>query len=79
MPKGQLIAAFALARTSWSRPLVVALAILPVLVVVLLLAPTWLLWPVLPADRQERLLRMCREFANWTRHVLQSATSHEGR
>jgi hypothetical protein len=50
-----------------SRPVLVALSVLPLLVVVLLSAPAWLSWPFLPAGRQQVVLAVLDRLVQWTR------------
>lgn len=40
--------------------------VLPVLVIVVLSAPAWLLWVFLPTARQEMVLKMVKELGAWT-------------
>jgi hypothetical protein len=53
-----------------SRPVLVALFALPLLVVVLLSAPAWLTWPFLPTGRQEVVLAVLDRLVRWTRVVV---------
>ncbi|MFE5586076.1 hypothetical protein [Kitasatospora sp. NPDC056531] len=50
-----------------SRPVLVALFVLPLLAVVLLSTPAWLTWPFLPARRQEVVLAVLDRLVRWTR------------
>jgi hypothetical protein len=52
------------------RVLVVAIAMLPVLLLVILSVPAWVLWPFLSSDRRESVHLMVQQFEKWTRDVL---------
>lgn len=58
-----------------SRPLFVALSLLPLLAVVLLSAPAWLTWPFLPSRRQEIVLEFLDRLVRWTRAAMPRAGS----
>ncbi|MFE0107293.1 hypothetical protein [Streptomyces sp. NPDC059009] len=50
----------------WMLRLTQVLRLLPVLLVVILSTPAWLVWPFLPAARQKVVLEMVRELVVWT-------------
>lgn len=56
-----------------SRPFLVVLFLLPLLVVVLLSAPAWLTWPFLPPQRQEVVLAVLDRLVQWTRATMPRA------
>jgi hypothetical protein len=53
-----------------SRTLVVAITMLPMLVLVILSAPAWILWPWLGEKRRKSVHRMVDQLTQWTRDVL---------
>jgi hypothetical protein len=53
-----------------ARALVVAITMLPVLVVVILSTPAWVVWPWLSTNRRESVHRMVDQLTQWTRDVL---------
>ena len=57
-----------------ARALVVAIAMLPVLVFVILSAPAWVVWPWLDEKRRESVHRMVDQLTQWTRDVLYQTT-----
>jgi hypothetical protein len=57
-----------------SRALVVAIAMLPVLLLVILSAPAWIVWPLLSAERRESVHLMVQQLASWTRDILSETT-----
>jgi hypothetical protein len=44
-----------------------ALRILPLIIIVLLLAPCWLCWVFLPEARQKRVIDLVKQLIEWTR------------
>ncbi|MGW0907393.1 hypothetical protein [Streptomyces sp. NPDC002853] len=50
----------------WMLRLTQVLRLLPVLLVVVLSTPAWLVWPFLSARRQQVVLEMVRELIVWT-------------
>ncbi|MGW0880360.1 hypothetical protein [Streptomyces sp. NPDC002671] len=44
-----------------------ALRILPLIIVVLLLAPAWLSWVFLPENRQRRVIDLVKQLIEWTK------------
>jgi hypothetical protein len=50
----------------WTLRLTQALRLLPVLLVVVLSTPAWLVWPFLPAERQKFVLDMVQALTAWT-------------
>jgi hypothetical protein len=50
--------------------LVVAITMLPVLILMILSAPAWVVWPWLREERRESVHRMVDQLAQWTREVL---------
>jgi hypothetical protein len=57
-----------------ARALVVAITMLPVLLVVILSAPAWVVWPWLGEERRESVHRMVDQLTRWTRDVLYQTT-----
>jgi hypothetical protein len=53
-----------------ARALVVAITMLPALLVVILSAPAWVVWPWLGEERRESVHRMVDQLTQWTRDVL---------
>ena len=53
-----------------ARALVVAITMLPVLLVVILSAPAWVVWPWLGENRRESIHRMVDQLRQWTGDVL---------
>lgn len=49
------------------RYLVAALRVVPVLVVVLLMAPAWICWPFLPPARQNAVIEVLKQLVEWTK------------
>ena len=56
------------------RVLVVAITMLPVLLFVILSAPTWIVWPWLSKKRRKSVHRMVDQLTQWTRDVLHQTT-----
>ena len=52
-----------------TRGLLVVVRMLPLLVIVCLSAPAWLVWVFLPTDRQQIVLDMVQALAAWARDV----------
>lgn len=50
----------------WTLRLTQVLRLLPVLLVVVLSTPAWLVWPFLPTQRQQFVLDMVRALTAWT-------------
>ncbi|OIJ97755.1 hypothetical protein BIV25_13180 [Streptomyces sp. MUSC 14] len=44
-----------------------ALRILPLIIVVVLLAPAWLSWVFLPESRQKRVIDLVKQLIEWTK------------
>ncbi|MFF4802335.1 hypothetical protein ACFY1U_28685 [Streptomyces sp. NPDC001351] len=44
-----------------------ALLILPLIIVVVLLAPCWLSWVFLPESRQKRVIDLVKQLVEWTK------------
>jgi hypothetical protein len=57
------------APASWHRVFVVALLIVPLLVVLVLMSPTWLAWPLLSKDRRDALVQVLETYLNWIKVV----------
>ena len=55
----------------------VAALVIPLILVVLLSAPTWLLWPFLNNDRRTAVLRFLEHLVQWTKVVSQATDRHE--
>ncbi|MEU9241614.1 hypothetical protein [Streptomyces sp. NPDC048385] len=49
------------------KHLLAALRILPLIIVVVLLAPAWLFWIFLPEGRQTRVIDLVKELIRWTK------------
>ncbi|MET8687407.1 hypothetical protein ABZV77_24650 [Streptomyces sp. NPDC004732] len=49
------------------RHLLVALRIVPLILVVVLLAPAWLSWIFLPESRQLRVIDVMQKLIDWTK------------
>lgn len=49
------------------RHLLTALRILPLIIVVVLLAPAWLFWIFLPDERQKRVIDLMKQLIEWTK------------
>jgi hypothetical protein len=57
------------------RALVVAITMLPVILLVILSAPAWIVWPWLGEKRRDSVLQMVEQLTQWTRDVL-NQTAH---
>jgi hypothetical protein len=49
--------------------LVVALLVIPLLVLLVLMSPTWLAWPLLPKDRRDASVQVLETYLNWIKAV----------
>ncbi|MFF1400228.1 hypothetical protein ACFVZD_41470 [Streptomyces sp. NPDC058287] len=50
----------------FARTALVAFRVLPVVLVVALSAPTWLVWPFLSGDKRQDVLTMVGRLSDWT-------------
>lgn len=50
-----------------ARGLMAAVGMVPLILVVVFLAPTWLAWPLLSDGRRQDSLSLVAEFVKWTR------------
>ncbi|MGW3118523.1 hypothetical protein ACWDBW_15530 [Streptomyces sp. NPDC001107] len=48
-----------------------ALRIVPLIIVVVLLAPSWLSWAFLPESRQKRVIDLIKQLVEWTKATQQ--------
>ena len=49
----------------WQRAVIAAILIIPLVVVVLLSAPAWILWPFLDAERRTAVLGFLDRLIEW--------------
>jgi hypothetical protein len=56
----------------------VAVLVIPLVLVVLLSAPSWLLWPFLNNDRRTAVLQFLGQLIEWIKVVSQVAASTRG-
>jgi len=56
------------------RPIVVAIAHLPILIIAFLATPLWLAFSLRPAVHGEAAFRLLRELRTWSRDVVQAAS-----
>jgi hypothetical protein len=64
----------------WQRTIVVAVLAVPLLMVVLLSAPTWLVWPFLSAERRAAVLEFLDHLVDWVKALMgtdQQSQPHE--
>ncbi|MFD8614474.1 hypothetical protein [Streptomyces sp. NPDC059631] len=57
------------------KHLLVALRILPLIIVVALLAPAWMLWVFLPEQRQKRVIDLMKQLIEWTKATREGPSS----
>ena len=53
----------------WQRALVVAILVVPLLVLVLLSMPAWLVWPFLDAERRSSVLEFLDRIVEWIKAI----------
>ena len=53
----------------WQRALVVAILVVPLLVLVLLSMPAWLLWPFLDGERRSSVLEFLDRIVEWIKAI----------
>jgi hypothetical protein len=53
----------------WSRVLITALLILPLVLIVALSAPAWLVWPFLPESRCDAVLKFLGNLIDWVKAI----------
>ncbi|WP_413463029.1 hypothetical protein [Salinispora arenicola] len=61
------------------RPLIVAIAHLPIMVVALFAVPVWVMAVVRPASHGELALRLLKELRTWSRDVIGGTTGARAR
>jgi hypothetical protein len=54
---------------AWQRATIAAIVVIPLLVVVVISAPVWLLWPFLDADRRTAVLQFLDRLVVWAKAV----------
>ena len=59
-----------IALTAWSRVLLTAVTMLPILLIVALSAPAWLITPFLPDPRRKSTAAHLREIHHWHSEAL---------
>lgn len=55
----------------------VALLVIPLILLVLLSTPAWLLWPFLSSDRRSAVLQFLEQLVEWVKILGQSPDKHE--
>ncbi|MFF9673717.1 hypothetical protein ACF1GS_18790 [Streptomyces eurythermus] len=55
--------------------LLAALRILPLIIVVVLLAPAWTFWIFLPEGRQKRVIDLMKQLIEWTKATRDETSS----
>jgi hypothetical protein len=65
---------FAFPGAGWQRVAVAACLVIPLVLVVLLMAPAWLSWPFLSDSRRKDVLALVGWFVNWI-SILAGSTS----
>ena len=55
----------------------IAALVIPLILVVLLSAPTWLLWPFLSNDRRTAVLQFLQQLVEWIKVISQATDNHE--
>lgn len=54
----------------WQRAVIAAILVVPLLLVVLLSAPAWLVWPFLASDRRTAVLEFLDRLVEWVKALV---------
>lgn len=65
--------ALILPSSRWQRVVITALLVLPLVLIVALSAPAWLMWPFLGEPRREAVLRFLSNLIDWIKAIAGSA------
>jgi len=63
------VAAVILPSSRWQRVAITALLVLPLVLIVALSAPAWLVWPFLPEARQDTVLKLLDRLIDWIKAI----------